>query len=218
MPDRKEVKLPQGTEYGEALEKAWENLAGSDLDQIASRAAAEYDRDGQVLQVRFLDEQVRVDFGSKKVLNESGQELPSYQAILVLHCLIGAKPFGPTGDWATFREFDAGKFYYSAFEGRSIARVIEAFGSQPELLVKAAAQLGGETVDMGDAGVRFDVFPKLPVAVVVWQGDAELSPSANILFDSTAGSILSTEDLAVVAGVVAGKLAKQAREPSQEQQ
>ena len=215
MPERKEVKLPQGTEYREALEKAWENLAGSDLAQIASSAAAEYDRDGQVLQVRFMDEHVRLEVGPKKVLNESREELPSYLAILVLHYLIGATPFDPTGTWATFREFDAGKFYYSAFEGRSIARVITAFGSQPELLVKAAEALGGETVDMGDAGVVFDVFPKLPVAVVVWQGDAELSPSANILFDSTAGSILATEDLVVVAGVVAGKLAKQARELAQ---
>jgi len=216
MNEQKEVKLPRATEYGEALESAWENLAGSDLDQMASRAAADYDSDAQVLHVRFLDKQVRVEVQLKKVLNESGQELPSYHAILVLHYLIGAKPFGPTGTWATFREFDAGKFYYSAFEGRSIARVIKAFGSQPELLTKAAASLGGETVEMGDAGVRLDVFPKLPVAVAVWKGDAELTPSANILFDSTAGSILSTEDLVVVAGVVAGKLAKQARELSEE--
>jgi hypothetical protein len=218
MREQREVHLPPASEYGDALEKAWQDLAGSDLARVASNACADYDRDSRVLRLRFLGEEVRVEAGSKRVLSESGQELPSYQAILVLHYLIGAKPFGPTGNWSTFREFDSGKFYYSAFEARSIARIIDAFGSQAESLVNAATPLGAEIIMMGDAGVLFHVFPKLPVAVVVWQGDSELSPSANILFDSTAGSILTTEDLTVVAGLVTGKLVKQTREPSQEQQ
>jgi hypothetical protein len=50
----------------------------------------------------------------------------------------------------------------------------------------------------------------------VWQGDAELSASANILFDGSAGSILTTEDLVVVAGFLADKLVKEARELSSE--
>lgn len=215
MPERKEVSLPPASEYSEALDGAWEKLVGSDPTGIAADAIAEYDPESRLLRLRFIGEDVRIDVGSREVLSESGEELPSYQAILVLHYLIGAKPFGPAGKWSTFREFDGGKFYYSAFEGRSIARLVKAFGSEPGLLPKAAEPLGGGTIEMGDAGVRLDVFPKLPVAVTVWQGDADLSPSANILFDSTASSILTTEDLVVVAGVVAGKLAKKARELSQ---
>jgi hypothetical protein len=167
-----------------------------------------------MLGVPFLNDEVSVEIDSRKVLDGAGQELRTYQAILMLHYLVGAKPSAPAGTWLTFREFDGGMFYYSAFESRSIARIIETFGSNVELLRKAAERLGGEQVAMGDVAVRFDVFPKVPIIVVVWQGDAELSPSANILFDSSAGTIFSTEDLTVVAGLVAGKLVKQARELS----
>ena len=216
MDTGKGIDLPLRGEYEEALAMAWEDLSSSNLTRIASNAAAEYDREGRLLQLPFLDEKVTVEIEDKRVLDESGQKLRVYQAIIVLHYLLGAKPFGPSGNWLTFRELDSGRFYYSAYEKRSIARLIEVFGSDAGLLVKAATQLGGEVIDIGDAGVRFDVFPKLPLAVVVWRGDAELSPSANILFDGSAGSILTTEDLVVVAGFVAGKLVKQARELSSE--
>jgi len=211
MDKHKGIDLPEHGEYEEALDKAWETLSGSDLARIALHAGAEYDRDGRVLRLPVLNQKVAVEVDNKKVLEESGQDMRAYQAILVLHYLLGAKPFGPSGNWLTFRELESGKFYYSAYEKRSIGRVVEAFGSQAELLLKAAAPLGGTPIDMGDAGVRCDVFPKLPVAVVVWQGDAELSPSANILFDGSAGSLLTTEDLVVVAAFVADKLVKQAR-------
>ena len=216
MDTRKEIDLPLRGEYEEALSMAWEELSSSNLTRVASNALAEYDKDGRRLRLAFLNEKVSVEIDDKRVLDESGEELRVYQAIIVLHYLLGAKPFGPSGNWLTFRELDSGRFYYSAYEKRSIARLIEVFGSHAELLVKAAAPLGGESVDIGDAGVRFDVFPKLPLAVVVWQGDAELSASANILFDGSAGSILTTEDLVVVAGYLADKLVKEARELSSE--
>jgi len=214
MDSRKGIDLPLQGEYEDALAIAWEDLSSSNLTRVASNAAASYDREGRRLQVQFLDENVSVEIDEKRVLDASGQELRVYKSIIVLHYLLGAKPFGPSGNWLTFREFDSGRFYYSAYEKRSLARLIEVFGSDPELLVRASAPLGGEVIDIGDAGVRFDVFPKFPLAVVVWQGDAELSPSANILFDGSAGSILTTEDLVVVAGFVTGKLVKQARQLS----
>jgi len=210
MDKRKGIDLPLQGEYEEALTMAWEDLSSSDLTRVASNAVAEYDREDRRLQLPFLNEKVSVEVDNRRVVDESGQALRVYQAIIVLHYLLGAKPFGPSGNWLTFRELDSGRFYYSAYEKRSIARLIEVFGSDGELLVTAAKLLGGKVIDMGDAGVRFDVFPKLPLAVVVWQGDAELSASANILFDGSAGSLLTTEDLVVVAGFVAGKLVKEA--------
>jgi len=211
MTARKGVELPSHGEYEEALDKAWEELSGLNPARIASNACAEYDRDRRLLRLPLLNAKVSVDIENRTILDESGQALRSYQAILVLHYLLGAKPFGPSGNWLTFRELDSGKFYYSAYEQRSIGRIVETFGAESASLLKAAVALGGETIDMGDAGVRFDVFPKLPVAVLVWEGDAELSPSANILFDGSAGSVLTTEDLVVVAGFVADRLVKQAR-------
>ena len=54
------------------------------------------------------------------------------------------------------------------------------------------------------------VFPKLPLAVVVWRGDSEFPPDVNILFDKTANTILRTEDLAICGALTVSKLRKNA--------
>ena len=54
------------------------------------------------------------------------------------------------------------------------------------------------------------VFPKVPLAVVLWRGDDEFPPEVNILFDRTANSVLRTEDLAICGALTVSKLRKNA--------
>ena len=61
---------------------------------------------------------------------------------------------------------------------------------------------------IGDASVRIDAFPKLPVTVVLWEGDQEIPGNANILFDETAPLLLAMEDLSVVGNLVSFRLRK----------
>ena len=61
--------------------------------------------------------------------------------------------------------------------------------------------------DTGDAGFDFTVFPKVPLRLILWQGDDEFPPDASILFDETAGDYLSPEDAAWLAGMVVYRLA-----------
>ncbi|MBU1915062.1 MAG: DUF3786 domain-containing protein, partial [Candidatus Thermoplasmatota archaeon] len=49
-------------------------------------------------------------------------------------------------------------------------------------------------------------FPKVPVVVILWQGDEEVASSANVLFDANAGKIMATEDLSLVGGTLTRRL------------
>ena len=68
--------------------------------------------------------------------------------------------------------------------------------------------MGASIQTIGDASVRIDAFPKLPVTVVFWEGDQEIPGSANILFDETAPRLLAMEDLSVVGNLVSFRLRK----------
>jgi len=100
---------------------------------------------------------------------------------------------------ATFREFEGGDIYYSVFKSRAIDLIVKAFGTAPEVLKHVGEMLGAEPVKTGNVGFRVHFFPKLPIVVVLWLGDEEVPPSANILFDANAGKILPTEDLSIAA-------------------
>ena len=54
--------------------------------------------------------------------------------------------------------------------------------------------------------MRSRFFPKLDVDLLMWIGDDEVPSSANILFDSCASRMLSTEDVTVIAGTLCYRL------------
>ena len=188
------------------LEKAWADIKALDVRNIADRARAEY-ADEDSLVVSFFSTKYIVDRTKGAVSKQDGGE-PAHRfvAALILHYLIGAKDVEPTGRLLTFRELEGGDVYYDAFYRRAIAPLAQELGSIPRLLLDRAKRIGGEPANIGDASVRVLVFPKIPVVAVVWMGDDEVPSSANILFDTTAGMHLHTEDLAAVGDLVADAL------------
>ncbi|MBW2591755.1 MAG: DUF3786 domain-containing protein, partial [Deltaproteobacteria bacterium] len=69
-----------------------------------------------------------------------------------------------------------------------------------------ALALKGTAIEPGDAGFEFSILPKTPMQLILWEGDDEFPAEANILFDKTAGEILSPEDAAWLAGMLVYRL------------
>ena len=46
-------------------------------------------------------------------------------------------------------------------------------------------QTGGEAIPMADAAYRFEMTPRIPVAVLYWRGDEDFPAEAKILYDRT---------------------------------
>jgi hypothetical protein len=112
----------------------------------------------------------------------------------------------PTGNWIAYREIQGASFYFSAFVKRAIDPLKKTFGTNIQGLVKAAVKLGGQAIPAGDAGFEFRVLPRIPVQLILWEGDAEFPAEANILFDETIGDILSPEDVAWLSGMLVYRL------------
>ena len=203
------MKRPQPNTYEDALKLAWETLRERDPAEIASDGLLELDEDGRV-HIPFLGDRYCVDLETQKVLFENGSDVYPFLSVLLLHYLVGVSEAPLTGEWIPFREFEGGAAYIGSFSDRSLAPLRKAFGDRPELLVTAGEPVGAEPLDMGDVGVRVPVFPKVPLAVILWRGDDEFPPEVNILFDKTANSILRTEDLAICGALTVSKLRKNA--------
>ncbi len=68
------------------------------------------------------------------------------------------------------------------------------------------ALAGGERARLGDGSFYFRVLPRLPLMCVLWLGDEDVPPGANILFDAAAGAYLPGEDLAYVGIALTARL------------
>jgi hypothetical protein len=175
--------------------------------RVAGMSGADFELDPEdrpVLTLNFLNKKVIVTWPECGFsIKGSGEEVTIQEQILLLHYLNGARGSRVLGEWIAYQEVPDGKFYLDAFLRRAKNPMVQAFGNQPELLVKLAMSVyGAKPLDQGDFSVVVQALPMVPVALILWKGDEEFPPEGNILFDRSVSDILSAEDIAWLAGMI----------------
>lgn len=202
-------RTPEET-YAPALEKAQQAFYHLAPLETAARASVFYEQG--VFQVPFFGGIHNVYWPDSTIRRAAEHtEADIATRILILHYLLTADGTPLADKWIAFRSLPGGLGYDAAFQGRANLRLARAYGSDRPGFEAAAQSLGGERLDFGDASFSFRVLPRVWLAVVLYLADDEFPASANVLFDGAASHYLPTEDLAVLGGMLAGRLMKAAR-------
>ncbi|MFH1457569.1 MAG: DUF3786 domain-containing protein [Candidatus Omnitrophota bacterium] len=181
--------------YDIAINKAWEELGKL--------------KSAKDLSVKFLADEFTVDFENRKVLSLScNAPAKDFTAILILHYLAKKLEGLPslTGEWLGFKELSGIEGYKDAFKKRSLEPIIRKYGKNPQELLSVLDRLPGKRVDQADMAIVLEAFEGVPVMVLMWRPDEEFGPEANMLFDKSISGIFCTEDIVVLAGIVASQL------------
>jgi hypothetical protein len=194
-------------DYRTAVALAKEEFEARDPHVVAelSGGSLKTDSSGKTALVfQFLDQRVSVTWPELTIIFEaSREEIPVQQQVLAFHYLNGARGSQITGEWVAYQEMPDGKFYLDAFQRRAKIPMVQAFGHRPELLVKLALErYNAVPFHQGDHSVMVQAFPRVPVALVLWEGDDEFPPEGTFLFDRSISRILSAEDIAWLAGMI----------------
>jgi len=106
-------------------------------------------------------------------------------------------PFG--GQWKTFREMPWGEMYIKPYTGRVLTRAAFTFGTRVQAFRAACEKLGAKPVAHGDAGYCFRLIGGYEMQLLVWEGDDEFPPNAQVLYSDNFAEGFAAEDR-VVAG------------------
>ena len=117
----------------------------------------------------------------------------------LLRYLLEAKTVAWGGAWKTFREMPWGELYIKPYTGRVLTRAAFTFGTRVAAFCKGAEALGGIAVANGDAGYEFTLIGDYRMLILVWEGDDEFPPNAQVLYSDNFESGFAAEDR-VVAG------------------
>jgi hypothetical protein len=215
------LPLPKQKNYEYSYELAYklagEQLAKVDIEKQCRNSGSRYrviDLQ-KVIIVEYLNQSYQITLPDIQIsLVGSKAEVPLKDKILILHYLTLAKGVPITNKLIAFKELPEGASYFPTFSKRSIEPLVNHFGREPHLLVDAAERLRGSKVDYGDVAVAINGFRRVPVTLVLWQGDEEFPPRGNILFDATISDYLSTYDITVLCENITWKLVKFLREGS----
>jgi hypothetical protein len=155
------------------------------------------------IRLTFLNRMITVSWPDLLFSQESNEEVPIKQKILVLHYLNGSKKDDITGEWISYQDIPSARFYLDAFNRRVKYPLVSAFGNQPDKLPLLAKELFGATTSpIGDISVLIQAFPKVPVTLLIWKGDEEFPSDGSILFDSSIQNILSAEDISELTSMI----------------
>ena len=103
------------------------------------------------------------------------------------------------GEWKTFREMPWGEMYNTPYTGRVLTRAAFTFGFKLPKFAAACEKLGGRKLSHGDKGYEFDFFGPFKMQILMWAGDDEFPPNAQVLYTENFADCFAAEDR-VVAG------------------
>ncbi|HEY76083.1 MAG TPA: DUF3786 domain-containing protein [Thermoflexia bacterium] len=143
---------------------------------------------------------------------DTGEEPSSFIQAMLLTYLVTADGTTPSSRWIAFHSLPDGMFYAQAFRGYAENRLVRELGEEGlETFRRGAERLGGEPIEIGDAGYAFQVLPRIHLAAVYWLGDEDFPSRASILFEDTASHYMPTDGLAILGSHLVGAILKAAR-------
>jgi hypothetical protein len=208
IPEQKDYEYAYAQAYGIACDKL-KSIRDIEFQCRKSGAECRKTADGYEITVRYLGQPYIIGFPDGGVSRaDDKEEVPIREKVLIMHYFLSAKGAPLTNSKITFRELPEGKVYLRTFAKRTTNPLVRFFGKEPELLLRTAAGMGGYKEDYGDTAVTIPAFEYVPLTFLIWKGDEEFSPEANILFDSTITDYLSTEDIIVACEMIVWKLVR----------
>ena len=177
----------------------WERLSQLHPTDVCNRTEAIYNpsKEGYVLPVYRLRYLVLPK--ERKILRMGPDDRPveeglhPYFVLMILVYLVEAKDLKPTHTWVSEKDLKGGSTFFRGPHRLDVEEMEARFGKSPEAFLRVGRRLGGSEILYGDKGFALDVFPKVPLAYVLWKGDEEFPPRIGILFDSTIQSHLALD-------------------------
>ena len=129
-----------------------------------------------------------------------GQTVPPLPVqTFLMRYLLESRKTAWLGEWKTFREMPWGEMYIKPYTGRVLTRAAFTFGTRLDAFNKGAESMGANKVSNGDAGWEFNLIGDYRMRILVWEGDDEFPPNAQVLYSDNFAQGFAAEDR-VVAG------------------
>ena len=119
--------------------------------------------------------------------------------MLLIRFLLEGQSAPATEKFLTYREMPWGDVYLKPFTGRCLTRAAFTFGTRVAKFRAACEKMGAQALEHGDAGFQLELLPGYAMQIMVWEGDDEFAPTAQILYSGNFETGFAAEDR-VVAG------------------
>ena len=165
----------------------------ADAREMAERTGAKWD--GETFTVNLLGTEYAISHPAYGITPNCVLPMQTF----LLRYLLEGKAVSWDGGWKTFREMPWGELYIKPYTGRVLTRAAFTFGTRVAAFASACEKMGATKLSHGDAGYEFAFLGGYKMRIMVWAGDDEFPPNAQVLYSDNFETGFQPEDR-VVAG------------------
>ena len=163
--------------------------------------------DGEKFTLTLLGRTYRIAWPEYALEVLDGGSEPSLPTqTFLLRILLEAKDVPWQGQWKTFREMPWGEMYNTPYTGRVLTRAAFSFGFKRAKFAAACEKLGAAKLSHGDAGYEFEFFGPFRMQILLWEGDDEFPPNAQVLYTDNFAEGFGAEDRVVAGDILVGHI------------
>ena len=181
-------------------------FASKDPMELSKKSTIPYD--GEKFEIHLMNRIVHIYWPSMEtVFADDNTKAAPYTKILLSRLVLEGTILPTLGSMKAYTEMPWGNVYAQQFRGRCILRLAFSYGNNLEGFKKACESIGGVPVKTtGDASYDVEFIKGLTVRLILWVGDDEFPPQAQVLFSDNFPSAFTAEDIAVVGDVLINAL------------
>ena len=166
--------------------------------------------DGKEYTLTLLGKTYAVAWPAYGIREVSGGAAPTLQVqTFLLRYLLESKDVAWGGSWKTFREMPWGEMYIKPYTGRVLTRAAFTFGTRLAAFKAACEKMGATPLKHGDAGYQFELVGGYSMQIMVWEGDDEFPPNAQVLYSDNFETGFAAEDRVVAGDILISAIKSQ---------
>ncbi|MCF6248899.1 MAG: DUF3786 domain-containing protein [Desulfobacula sp.] len=163
------------------------DLNACDPGDVIARTGCRYDANTNQYEIDIWDHTYVIDIKHCDIRPEAagGSIYHDYLYLFVLHYLMKVQNLAPSGTWVSEKDIVGGAAFFRGPHLLPVQLIVDTFNDDLSAFKNACNKLNGKSIEFADAAFWFQITPKIPVAVLYWQGDEDFPSEAKLLFDKS---------------------------------
>lgn len=189
----------------------FQQLAAMPAEDVCRRTACTCDGRERAYTITLWDRLYRVQPELQRVgpADPAIAPLHPYLELFLVHYLLRANGMEAAGHWISEKDIPGGATFFRGPHAIPSDLITARFNNDIERFNRRCEQLQGVPLSLADASWRFAITPRIPVAVLYWQGDDEFPAEAKVLFDAAIGSFLAADVVFALAVGICDRLGRE---------
>jgi len=134
-----------------------------------------------------------------------------YLELFIIHYLLKSKENALCNEWISEKDIPGGATFFRGPHVIPTDMIASRYNDAIEKFKKVCEQHGGVPLEMADAAYIFKIAPRIPVAVLYWEGDDEFPPESKILYDKSVTEHLTSDIIFALAVAICERIGSLSR-------